>query len=546
MAVSDDGDASSAVEWDRPFLYAAIDVGDGPPLHVINLHLRAPRAAFIPDQKSSSHSWRTMSGWAEGFFLATVKRTGQALEARLFIDRLFDAEPNAHIVVCGDFNADDHETPVRTIRGDEEDAGNPHLTLRTLVPLDRSVADSRRFSVVHHGRPQMLDHLLVSRPLLGWYRGIEIHNEALGDELITSHAVHGSPESFHAPVVAEFAFAGSNDGRPLESRFVGCLIGQCVGDAVGFMVEGYPPDSCRQYADGVLLQGLQFEGRRGAFALGQYSDDSQLARELMASFVDRRSFDPADYARRIAAIFAENRIVGYGRATADAAQRLLAGAPWHAAGTPPPNASNGSNGSAMRAGPVGLMFRNDADTRIAAAHDQGRITHADPRCSAGAVAIAGAVALALSSEAVEPSEFLDRLAGWASEIEPVLAGVLLDLVGWLGLPLERAAPLIAAAGGPDFRDVDEGISPYVVPSVAWSLYAFLRHPEDFVRAIHTAVSVGGDADTTAAMTGAIAGARCGVESIPAFLVGRLTDRGTWEAGKLAGLARALWQIVRED
>jgi hypothetical protein len=50
----------------------------------------------------------------------------------------------------------------------------------------------------------MLDHLLVSRPLLAWYRGVEIHNEALGDELVTSHAVRGSPESFHAPVVAEF------------------------------------------------------------------------------------------------------------------------------------------------------------------------------------------------------------------------------------------------------------------------------------------------------------------------------------------------------
>jgi len=332
-------------------------------------------------------------------------------------------------------------------------------------------------------------------------------------------------------------------GRPLESRYVGCLIGQCVGDAVGFMVEGYPPDACRHYADGVLLQGLEFEGRRGPFALGQYSDDSQLARELMASYVERRRFDPADYARRIAAIFAENRIVGYGRATADAAQRLIASMPWHAAGTPPPNAGNGS---AMRAGPIGLMFRDDADARIAAAHDQGRITHADPRCSAGAVAIAGAVTLALDSEAIEPAVFLDRLAEWASEIEPVVAGVLRDLAGWLEMPPERAAPVIATVGGPDFRDVDAGVSPYVVPSVAWSLYAFLRHPEDYVRAIHTAIAVGGDVDTTAAMTGAIAGARCGVESIPAPLVARLNDRGTWEAGMLSGLARAVWQIARVD
>ena len=116
------------------------------------------------------------------------------------------------IAGCGDSNADGYENPVRTIRGDEEDAGNPHLTLRTLVPLERSLADSRRFSVVHHGRPQMLDHVLVSRPLLAWYKDVEIHNEALGDELITPQAVRGSPESFHAPVVAEFLFAGSADG----------------------------------------------------------------------------------------------------------------------------------------------------------------------------------------------------------------------------------------------------------------------------------------------------------------------------------------------
>lgn len=201
------------VRWDRAFLYAAIRLDCGRTLHVLNLHLRAPRAAFLPDRKTSRHTWKTMSGWAEGFFVAAMKRTGQALEVRLFVDQLFDEEEDPLIVVCGDFNADLHEVPVRTIRGDEEDAGNPHLLLRTLVPVERSLADSRRFSVVHHGRPQMLDHLLVSRPLLAWYRSIEIHNEALGDELITSHAVRGSPESYHAPVVAEFRIEDAQEGE---------------------------------------------------------------------------------------------------------------------------------------------------------------------------------------------------------------------------------------------------------------------------------------------------------------------------------------------
>lgn len=203
---------AAEVEWDRGVLYAAARLPCGRTLHVLNLHLRAPRASFLPGHKMGGGTWKTMSGWAEGFFLAAVKRAGQALEVRLFVDRLFDREESPLIVVCGDFNADVHEVPVRTIRGDEEDAGNPHLILRTLVPVERSLADSRRFSVVHHGRPQMLDHVLVSRPLLGWYRGVEIHNEALGDELITSQAVRGSPESYHAPVVAEFILEGEGEG----------------------------------------------------------------------------------------------------------------------------------------------------------------------------------------------------------------------------------------------------------------------------------------------------------------------------------------------
>jgi exonuclease III len=51
----------------------------------------------------------------------------------------------------------------------------------------------------------LLDHILVSRSLLGWYRAAEIHNEALGDELVSPAAVWGAPDSYHAPLVAEFA-----------------------------------------------------------------------------------------------------------------------------------------------------------------------------------------------------------------------------------------------------------------------------------------------------------------------------------------------------
>ena len=327
---------------------------------------------------------------------------------------------------------------------------------------------------------------------------------------------------------------------PGPEIFAGCLIGQALGDALGFVVEGQPPDACRAYVEGVVKAGHAARGRRGPFAFGQYSDDSQLARELLQSYVARGGFEAADYARRVAAIFAEERIVGPGQSTGAAARRLAAGVPWAEAGTPPPSAGNGS---AMRAGPIGLLFHDDPERLIAAAHDQGRLTHADPRCSAGAVAIAGAVALALDAAPLDRAAFLGTLAEWAGAIEPFLAAYLEDLTGWVALSPDEAVKRIAGAGvEPGFGEPWPGISPFVVPSVLWSLYAFLRTPDDYWEAVCAAIAVGGDVDTTAAMTGAIAGARAGLKALPADLTSRLNDQGTWGFEALAALARHAWEI----
>ena len=327
---------------------------------------------------------------------------------------------------------------------------------------------------------------------------------------------------------------------PLEDRFAGSLIGQALGDALGFVVEGHPPARCRRYVDEVLKAGRAGEGGRAPFAFGQYTDDTQLARELLESYVACKGFDPADYARRIAAIFAEGRIVGRGRTTEAAALRLAQGVSWDQAGTPAPAAGNGS---AMRAGPVGLMSFDDPDGLIRAARDQGRITHADPRCSAGAVAIAGAVALALGGGSVEPARFLGQLAGWTRAVEGSLASCLGRLVDWTRLAPEDAQPLISAAGSePGYSDRWEGISPFVTASVLWSLYAFLKSPGDYWQTISTAIAVGGDVDTTAAMAGAVSGAYNGLAAVPGDLAGRLNDQGTWDYDALVGLAREAYRV----
>lgn len=312
------------------------------------------------------------------------------------------------------------------------------------------------------------------------------------------------------------------------------MIGQCLGDALGFPVEGYPPEVCQEYVSERLKKG------RGLFSFGQYTDDSQLARELLESYAECKRFDPQDYADRICAIFKEGRIVGRGRATSEAARRLAEGITWEEAGTPPPSAGNGS---AMRAGPIGLLFFDDPEGLIQAADDQGRITHRDRRCSAGAVAIAGGVALAITSRVIDRDGFLTQLGKWVEKIEGSVASLIRQLSEWISLPPDEAVSFISKAGL-DSSGMDrwEGISPFVIPSVLWSLYSFLRSPEDYWETICTAIAVGGDVDTTAAMAGAISGAYLGVDAIPFQPASRLTDQGNWGYPELIELAHRCYDL----
>ena len=197
-------DGPDEVFWDRPLLHVAIDPPGGAPLHVFNMHLRAPLASAIRGQKESAFVWKSVSGWAEGYHLAAVKRTGQALEARIAIDRIFDGDPDAAIVVCGDMNAELREMPLRILCADAEETGNGSLAARSLIPVEARVPEETRYTVRHAGRRLLLDHILASRGLALRLDGVEIHNETLGDEVIGYAAVHHSPESYHAPVVASF------------------------------------------------------------------------------------------------------------------------------------------------------------------------------------------------------------------------------------------------------------------------------------------------------------------------------------------------------
>ena len=325
----------------------------------------------------------------------------------------------------------------------------------------------------------------------------------------------------------------------IAERLAASILGQALGDALGFVVEAEPPSVAQAYVDDWLRTGRAGERSHPQYPFGQYTDDTQLARELLRSFHQARGWDPAVYAALIAQLFSEQREVGAGRGTRSAALRLLVGVSWQESGTPAPYAGNGA---AMRAGPLGLLVP-ETTAMCRTAVEQARITHLDPRSAAGSVVIARAVALASRPQSIQPGDFIEDLSLSAATADESVAAAVRRLTGWLSLPPMQAAQHLHASGlDPAHNRQWQGISAFVTPSVLWSIYSFLRFPDDYWETICTAIAVGGDTDTMAAMAGAISGARLGVDALPADLLERINDRGGWGAPALTELARTCGRI----
>jgi endonuclease/exonuclease/phosphatase family metal-dependent hydrolase len=199
---------ANPVTWERPIQHVRLQLPDKSTLDVINLHLKSKNPSSIPGQKENFYTWKTSSGWAEGFFLSSIRRVGQALETRVLVDSLFDKDPAAKILVVGDFNADFDEVPVEAILGRTENTGNGDLNWRELIPCEKSIPETARYTLYHLGNKNMLDHLLMSKSMLPHYHDTEIHNENLPDETIAFATDTKFPQSDHAPVVAEFRVKG--------------------------------------------------------------------------------------------------------------------------------------------------------------------------------------------------------------------------------------------------------------------------------------------------------------------------------------------------
>jgi ADP-ribosyl-[dinitrogen reductase] hydrolase len=288
-----------------------------------------------------------------------------------------------------------------------------------------------------------------------------------------------APPSLHLPDVRDRA----------RAAFLGLALGDALGATVEFMTAG----------EIRAAHGVHRELTGGGWLRlrpGQVTDDTEM------SLAMARAIDAAGgwSAPAVADAFAA-WLKGH---PADVGSTCRAGIRrWMLEGTleGKPGAWDAGNGAAMRVLPVALLTLGDdaALRRLSVA--QGRITHHHPLSDAACVLVGRLVQGAC----------LGRSRAW-------LRGCA-----------EAAAREEPRLGFVPYRGLATGYVADTMQTVLHHLFA----TGDFEACLTAVVNQGGDADTTGAIAGAVAGAYYGPEGLPARWLRRL-DRGlTAELGRLA-------------
>lgn len=176
-----------------------------------------------------------------------------------------------------------------------------------------------------------------------------------------------------------------------------------------------------------------------------------------------------------------------------AIQNLQAGKHWSESGI----AGSEGNGTAMRAAPFGVYFRNDLKSLVQICKIDSAITHASPDAEAGSIAIAVASYYAVNNDL---DNLLEKICEHLPDSKVKNSIFSLDaLINSNDITPSQALRVLGTKA--NVRET--------VPSV---LYCFLKI-KDYHKAIETIIRAGGDTDTGAAILGALIGARDGIKAI---------------------------------
>jgi len=292
------------------------------------------------------------------------------------------------------------------------------------------------------------------------------------------------------------------------SKFIGCLIGTAIGDSLGARREG----------------SLEFV--EVADLSPRYTDDTALTIAVAESLIECKDFHYWHMAERFLKKYEQEPWRRYGH-TLSRVFRLMRNGKLGFGMIDRDIYPEGSfgNGAPMRIAPVGLLYFDDPRMLRDIAYNCAGITHSHELGLEGAALQACSVALAVLADPqdVKITEYLGTLRMFAKP----------------GRYQEKLKTIITLLEGQPAREeivAQLGTGGSSLESVPTAIYAFLS-TRDFKSAVIYSVSLGGDADTIGALTGAIAGACYGIEGIPSQWRETVENRVYIEQ-----LAKKLWEV----
>jgi ADP-ribosyl-[dinitrogen reductase] hydrolase len=279
-------------------------------------------------------------------------------------------------------------------------------------------------------------------------------------------------------------------------RFRGCLVGLAVGDALGA-----PAEFLKEHQVAKAFGVLRDFHDSPEYDAGEFTDDTSMALALAEAIIDAGTVDAESISeafirwmrtdgRGIGGLtYQALRLIEKGSSPIDAGLKA-----WEST-----DRTSAGNGAVMRCAPVGLLHWRNQGMLI---HDSlltSRITHYDPRCCWSCVAVNSAIAAMLRDE--EPFDAaLKAVAGQCRELEYALHDSQTDGLGVM--------------------DLDGSDMGYTLLTTQ-AAFAALREHDSFEQGVISMVHKGGDADTNAAVAGALLGARYGLSAIPSRWVDEL-------------------------
>lgn len=305
-----------------------------------------------------------------------------------------------------------------------------------------------------------------------------------------------------------------------KARFIGCLVGHAIADALGAPVEGL--DARLIYSQ--FGRAADYVAKPPVDVL-HYTDDTQMTIGLAESLLRCGQVDEDDLAQTFASNYDPER--GYGQGARQLMHVIRDGGDWRSFRDHMFDGGSYGNGAAMRIAPIAMRFFKDQARCRDEATRSARVTHTHPLGVEGAQLMAEAIRFALTHETVDPHELIRHLADQATT----------DEFQWqmrtaTQLPFEDF-----------YYQLGNGLEAH--RSVGTAILCFAMSPDSYEQTIATAISRGGDTDTIAAMAGAISGACLGVEAVPDHLCDHF-EKQAKGLDYIVSLAEQLWASATDE